>query len=82
MLGSNLFHSLMTFGMKESLKYSDLQETILDELTCRREFSLTVVDHKYRMDDQLKKLYRVSTVFSLIFFDKNISVLISGTFFH
>ena len=26
--GCNLFHSLMTLGMKESLKYSDLQETI------------------------------------------------------
>ena len=37
MPGSNLFHSSMTFGMKEFLKYSDLQETILKELTCRRE---------------------------------------------
>ena len=37
MPGSNLFHSLMTFGMKEFLKNSDLPETILNELTFRRE---------------------------------------------
>ena len=37
MSGSNLFYSLMTSGMKEFLKYSDLRETILNELTCRRE---------------------------------------------
>ena len=37
MSGSNLFHSLVTLGMKELLKYSDLQETVLNELTCRRE---------------------------------------------
>ena len=36
--GSNLFHSLMTLGMKDFLKYSKLQETVLNELTCRREF--------------------------------------------
>ena len=35
--GSNLFHPIMTLGMKEFLKYSDLQETILNKLTCRRE---------------------------------------------
>ena len=27
----------MTLGMKEFLKYSDLQETKSNELTCRRE---------------------------------------------
>ena len=37
MTGFNLFHSLMTLGMKEFLKYSDLQETVLNELTCQRE---------------------------------------------
>ena len=37
MSGSNLFHSLMTFGMKELLKYSDLQNTILNKVTCGRE---------------------------------------------
>ena len=37
MSGSNLFHPVMTLGMKEFLKYSDLQETILNKLTCRRE---------------------------------------------
>ena len=37
MPGSYLFYSLMPFGMKEFLKYSDLQETILNELTFRRE---------------------------------------------
>ena len=37
MSGSNLFHSLMPFGIKESLKYSDLQDTMLNELTCRPE---------------------------------------------
>ena len=37
MPGSNLLHSLMTFGMKEFLKYSHLQETILNELTFRQE---------------------------------------------
>ena len=37
MSGSNLFHSLMTLEMKEFLKYSDLQETVLSELTCQRE---------------------------------------------
>ena len=46
MPGFILFHSLMTFGMKE-LKYSDLQETILKKLTCRRELLMMVVDHKY-----------------------------------
>ena len=35
--GSNLFHSLITLGMKEFLKYLGLQETVLNELTCRRE---------------------------------------------
>ena len=29
MSGFNLFHSLMTLGMKEFLEYSDLQETVL-----------------------------------------------------
>ena len=42
MPGSNLFHSLMTLGMKEFLKYSDLQETILKELTSRRELLIDV----------------------------------------
>ena len=37
MSGSNLFHSLMTIGMKELLKYSDLQNAILNEVTCGRE---------------------------------------------
>ena len=32
MSGSNLPHSLMTLGIKEFLKYSDLQETVLDDL--------------------------------------------------
>ena len=27
----------MAFGMKEFLKYSDVQETKLNELTCQRE---------------------------------------------
>ena len=35
MSGSNLFHSLMTLGMKEFLKYSDLREIVLNELTTR-----------------------------------------------
>ena len=34
-----------------------------------------VKDYKYRIADQLKKLYRVSTIFSPIFFDKDILVL-------
>ena len=34
--GNSVFHSLMALGMKE-LKYSDLQETVLNGLTCRRE---------------------------------------------
>ena len=33
MAGSNLFHSSMTLGMKEFLKYSDFQKTALNELT-------------------------------------------------
>ena len=33
----SLFHSLITLGMKEFLKYSDSQETILNELPWRRE---------------------------------------------
>ena len=37
MSGSNLSHSLVTLGMKEFLKYSDLQETVLNKLTCRQE---------------------------------------------
>ena len=37
MPGSNLFHLLMTFGVNGFLKYSDLQETTLKQLTCRRE---------------------------------------------
>ena len=35
MSGSNLSHSLMILGMKEFLRYSDLQDTELNELTCR-----------------------------------------------
>ena len=42
-------------------------------------FSLVVVDHKYRMADQLKKLYRVTKIFLPIFFDKDIPVLTRGT---
>ena len=38
MSGSNLFHSLMTLGMKEFLKYSDLQETVIDKLTRHQEW--------------------------------------------
>ena len=34
------------------------------------------------MADNLKKLYKVSTIFSPIFFDKDIPVLTSGTIFH
>ena len=34
------------------------------------------------MADQLKKLYRVSTIFSPIFFDRDIPVLTPGTIFH
>ena len=82
MSGSSLFHSLMTLGMKEFLKYSDLQETVLNELTCRRELLIIGVNHKCRVADQLKKLYRVSTIFSLIFDDKDIPVLTPGTIFH
>ena len=37
MPGSNFFHSLMTFGMKEFMKSSHLQETKLNELTFRQE---------------------------------------------
>ena len=33
----SLFHSLMILGMREFLKYSDVQKTVLNELTCRRE---------------------------------------------
>ena len=72
----------MTFGIIEFWKYSDLQDTILNELTCRRKLPLMVVDHKYWMDDQFKKLYRVSTIFPPIFFDKDIPVLISDVIFH
>ena len=37
MAGSNLFHSLMTLGVKEFLKHSDLEEAVLNELTWPRE---------------------------------------------
>ena len=37
MPGFNLFHSLMTLGLKKLLEYSDLQETVLNELTCQQE---------------------------------------------
>ena len=40
MPGSNLFHSLMTSEMKQFLKYSHLQETILNELTFRQELPI------------------------------------------
>ena len=33
----SLFQSLMILGMREFLKYSDVQKTVLNELTCRRE---------------------------------------------
>ena len=72
----------MKLGMKEFLKYSDLQEIELNELTCRWELLLVVVDHKYRMAEQLQKLYRASTTFSPIFFDKDIPALTPGTIFH
>ena len=57
MSGSNLFHSLMTLGMKYSdfLKYSDLQETVLNKLTCRRELLIDGSQLVCRMVDQLKK---------------------------
>ena len=43
---------------------------------------LWVAASEYRMEDQLKKLCRVSTILSPILFDKDIPVLISGTIFH
>ena len=67
--------------MKEFSKYSDLQETVFENHVDNN-FSLIVVDQKYRMADQLKKLYRVSTIFSPIFFDKDIPVLTPSTIFH
>ena len=67
--------------MKEFSKYSDLQETVFENHVDKN-FSLIVVDQKYRMADQLKKLYRISTIFSPIFFDKDIPVLTPGTIFH
>ena len=79
MSGSNLFYLLMTSGMKEFLKYSDLQETILNELTCQQKL---LIDGSERMADQLKKFYRVSTIFYSIFFNKGIPVLIPITVFH
>ena len=45
-------------------------------------FSLMVVNYKYRMVDQLKKLYGVNTIFSPVFFDKDIPVLPPVTIFH
>ena len=69
--GSKLFYSCMTF---EIFRFA---RDHIDE-----NFSLTVVNHKYRMVDQLKKLYRVSTIFSSIFFDKDIPVLSPATIFH
>ena len=38
MSGSNLFYSIMKLGMKEFWKYSDLQETVLNELTVDENF--------------------------------------------
>ena len=72
----------MTLGMKEFLKYLDFQETVLNKFTCRRELLIgMVVNHKYRLADQLKKRFRVSTIFSPIFFDEDIPVLIPCTIF-
>ena len=68
---------------EEFLKYLAFQETVLNESTCRRELLIgMVVNHKYRLADQLKKRFRVSTIFSPIFFDEDIPVLIPCTIFH
>ena len=69
----------MILGIKKFLKYSDLQKTNehVDE-----NFSLMVVNHNCRLVDELKKLYRVRTIFSSIFFDKNMALLTPGTIFH
>ena len=53
----NLFHSLMAFGMKEFFKYSHLQETVLKNWHFDGNFSLTVVNHIWRIPDQLKKTF-------------------------
>lgn len=37
MSDSNLYYSLITLGIKELLKYSDLKENVLNELTCQTE---------------------------------------------
>ena len=44
-------------------------------------FSVMVVNHKYRMADQFKKFYGVGTIFSPIFFEKDIPVLTPGVIF-
>ena len=69
----------MILEIKKLFKYSDFQKTNehVDE-----NFSLIVVNHNCRLVDQLKKLYRVSTIFSSIFFDKNMALLTPGTIFH
>ena len=37
MSGFNLIYSFIALGMKEFSKYSNFQETVLNELVCRQE---------------------------------------------
>ena len=71
---SNLFYSCLTFEVKKFLKYSGLQETILN-------VSLILVNQKFRMAGHLKKLYRVR-FFEIIIFNEDTLVLTPGTSFH
>lgn len=84
--GFNLFHSWMTLGMKRILELFRFARNRTKQINMSTRtshwWSLVVLNHKCSMAHQLKKLYRVNTIFSSIFFDKIIPVLTPGWIFH
>ena len=61
-------HLLIKFGKKEFFKYSVLQGNIWKVLGIYENFSFVEVSYEYVIVSQSKKVYRVDTIASYIFF--------------
>ena len=80
MFVTNLFHSLMSRGKNEFLKYSFLRGDIWKVFGCLRKF--VEICYEYVMFARLKEIYRTNTIAQSVFFVGNTQVPIIDPTYH